>query len=43
MPYQLGEQGIIGCGGGIRILRAELMRLTDRLNPRNIFGAEDWV
>ena len=24
-----------GCGGGIRNLWAELMRLTDRLNPRN--------
>ena len=40
---QLGEESITGCGRCIRNTWAELMRLTDRLNARNIFGAEDWV
>ena len=37
VSYPLKEGGITGCGGGIRNLWAELMRLTDRLNPRNMW------
>ena len=33
--YPLYYAGKIGCGGSIRNFWVELMRLTDRLNPRN--------